>query len=281
MTLSITHRYYPPSLQLPHYTENETSVLSLIAQFGFLWASVIAIALFIIRRVRPTSSRLDQLTFTWMCLSTVMLAQHWDPVNGALTRHDSWICPSLLRGILCRQPCLPRRLPRALRPAVEGVLSLRLPVLNLRLVPRCHGSNYGRTHHLLPNLPSLNHNANMCIVCLGAPCLHNRFLHRTPTSRASRPADRHVRRPGIWWRTVLCDQSVRLLCSWCWVLSSRRVLFLVLLLFLQRNLDDYGFLWVFSICISVILYFYWWMCYANKVICRFCHPECAGDYKSY
>lgn len=76
MTLSITHRYYPPSLQLPHYTENETSVLSLIAQFGFLWASVIAIALFIIRRVRPTSSRLDQLTFTWMCLSTVMLAQH-------------------------------------------------------------------------------------------------------------------------------------------------------------------------------------------------------------
>ncbi|RJE25775.1 Emopamil binding protein [Aspergillus sclerotialis] len=69
MAFPITHRYYPPSLQLPHYTENKTSVLSLIAQFGFLWASVIVIALFIIRRVRPTSSRSDQLTFTWMCLT--------------------------------------------------------------------------------------------------------------------------------------------------------------------------------------------------------------------
>ena len=123
MAVPITHRYYPTSLQIPHYTENETSVLSLIAQFGFLWAAVLVIALFIIRRVRPTASRSDQLTFVWMCLSKITLVHPYISLEG-LTRHDSRIHPPLLRSIFRHQPCLPRRFPRTLRPALEGVLPL-------------------------------------------------------------------------------------------------------------------------------------------------------------
>ncbi|RAL06830.1 EXPERA domain-containing protein [Aspergillus homomorphus CBS 101889] len=68
-TESIPHHYYPSTIQLPHYTTNETPVLSLIAQFGFLWAAVLGIALLIIRRTRPTASRSDQVAFIWMCLT--------------------------------------------------------------------------------------------------------------------------------------------------------------------------------------------------------------------
>lgn len=67
----IPHYYYPPTIRLPHYSANETSVLSLITQFGFLWAAVLGIAFIVIRRTRPTVSRSDQLSFIWMCLSTL------------------------------------------------------------------------------------------------------------------------------------------------------------------------------------------------------------------
>ncbi|PLN84111.1 Emopamil binding protein-domain-containing protein, partial [Aspergillus taichungensis] len=62
------HRYYPPSAPLPHFAENETSVISLIGQFGLLWAAVLGLALITIRRVRPTAPISDQLAFVWMCL---------------------------------------------------------------------------------------------------------------------------------------------------------------------------------------------------------------------
>ncbi|KAH1593934.1 hypothetical protein KXX34_002601 [Aspergillus fumigatus] len=65
----ISHYYYPPTIRLPHYSANETSVLSLITQFGFLWAAVLGIAFIVIRRTRPTVSRSDQLSFIWMCLT--------------------------------------------------------------------------------------------------------------------------------------------------------------------------------------------------------------------
>ncbi|GIC86039.1 EXPERA domain-containing protein [Aspergillus udagawae] len=68
-TKMIPHNYYPPTLHLPHYAANETSVLSLIAQFGVLWAAVLGIAFIVIQRVRPTASRSDQLSFIWMCLT--------------------------------------------------------------------------------------------------------------------------------------------------------------------------------------------------------------------
>lgn len=69
-TTFVVHSYYPPSIDLPHYVDNESSVISLIVQFGSLWAAVLGISFIAIRRVRPTASRSDQLAFVWMCLST-------------------------------------------------------------------------------------------------------------------------------------------------------------------------------------------------------------------
>lgn len=71
-SIDLPHPYYPPTIQLPHYVENETSVLSLISQFGFLWAAVLGLALVIIQRARPTASRSDRIAFAWMCLSVSM-----------------------------------------------------------------------------------------------------------------------------------------------------------------------------------------------------------------
>ena len=69
MSTSPLHRYYPPSAELPHFAENKTSVISLISQFGFLWAAVVGIALLTIRKVRPSASTSDKVAFVWMCLS--------------------------------------------------------------------------------------------------------------------------------------------------------------------------------------------------------------------
>ncbi|KAE8418974.1 Emopamil-binding protein [Aspergillus pseudocaelatus] len=65
----IPHQYYPTTIHLPHFTTNETWVVSLIAQFGFLWAAVLGTAFLTIRRVRPNASRSDKLAFVWMCLT--------------------------------------------------------------------------------------------------------------------------------------------------------------------------------------------------------------------
>ncbi|KAE8375729.1 Emopamil-binding protein [Aspergillus bertholletiae] len=63
------HQYHPTTIHLPHFAANETSVVSLIAQFGFLWAAVLGAAGLILQRVRPKASRSDQLAFGWMCLT--------------------------------------------------------------------------------------------------------------------------------------------------------------------------------------------------------------------
>ncbi|KAB8230928.1 EXPERA domain-containing protein [Aspergillus alliaceus] len=64
-----SHQYYPPGVHLPHFVANETSVVSLIAQFGVLWAAFLGGGFLIIRRVRPTASRSDKLAFVWMSLT--------------------------------------------------------------------------------------------------------------------------------------------------------------------------------------------------------------------
>lgn len=66
---SVSHNYYPPTIHLPQYVDNETPAVSIIIQFGFLWAAVLGTALIIICRVRPTASKSDKLAFVWMCLS--------------------------------------------------------------------------------------------------------------------------------------------------------------------------------------------------------------------
>ncbi|KAJ5157286.1 uncharacterized protein N7482_008386 [Penicillium canariense] len=63
------HNYYPPSVSLPHYVSNESSVISLIAQFGVLCAAVIGIAFVAICRMRPSATLSDQVAFVWMCLT--------------------------------------------------------------------------------------------------------------------------------------------------------------------------------------------------------------------
>ncbi|ODM14401.1 hypothetical protein SI65_10136 [Aspergillus cristatus] len=68
-SIAVPHPYYPQTIHLPHYVRNETSVFSLIAQFGLLWAAVIGLAFVSIRRIRPTASRSDKIAFTWMCLT--------------------------------------------------------------------------------------------------------------------------------------------------------------------------------------------------------------------
>ncbi|CRL28554.1 Emopamil-binding [Penicillium camemberti] len=75
---SVSHNYYPPTIHLPQYVDNETPAVSIIIQFGFLWAAVLGTALIIICRVRPTASKSDKLAFVWMCLSSQELfGQLW------------------------------------------------------------------------------------------------------------------------------------------------------------------------------------------------------------
>jgi cholestenol delta-isomerase len=68
------HNYYPPWVQLPGYVTNRSSVISLITQFGFLWAAVIGVSFFVIGRLRPKVGLSDRIAFTWMCLSISSLA---------------------------------------------------------------------------------------------------------------------------------------------------------------------------------------------------------------
>ena len=67
--ISVSHNYYPPTILLPQYVDNESSAIAIIIQFGFLWAAVLGTAMVIISRVRPTASQSDKLAFVWMCLS--------------------------------------------------------------------------------------------------------------------------------------------------------------------------------------------------------------------
>ena len=65
----VAHGYYPNSILLPHYVANESSVLSLISQFGVLWAVVIVGSFGLITRLRPALKTTDHVAFVWMCLS--------------------------------------------------------------------------------------------------------------------------------------------------------------------------------------------------------------------
>lgn len=64
-----THNYYPLGLQLPHFVENESSPISLIARFGVLWIGVIGLSFFFFGYIRPAAKFSDRIAFTWMCLS--------------------------------------------------------------------------------------------------------------------------------------------------------------------------------------------------------------------
>ncbi|PWI69278.1 hypothetical protein PCL_00925 [Purpureocillium lilacinum] len=63
------HGYYPLGVELPHYVANESSVVSLIARFGFQWAAVLVGSYQLFGYLRPTAKSSDRLAFTWMCLT--------------------------------------------------------------------------------------------------------------------------------------------------------------------------------------------------------------------
>lgn len=83
----VTHGYYPPSIQLPHYVANESSVLSLISRFGVLWAVVIVGSFGFITRLRPALKTTDHIAFVWMCLSAFYPVSRLMPeVNMSVNR---------------------------------------------------------------------------------------------------------------------------------------------------------------------------------------------------
>ncbi|CAG8947215.1 unnamed protein product [Penicillium salamii] len=64
-----THNYYPPSIELPHFVDNESPVIPLILRFGVLWAAVIVGSYSLITHLRPTYKLSDRIAFVWMCLT--------------------------------------------------------------------------------------------------------------------------------------------------------------------------------------------------------------------
>jgi hypothetical protein len=115
----ISHNYYPPWITLPHYTPNESTVISLITRFGFQWGFVLGASFFLIGRLRPTASLSDRIAFTWMCLSmsifTYIRPSSLFPITPLKTRIakqqtpnisyiNSGIHPPILRSPLRHQP---------------------------------------------------------------------------------------------------------------------------------------------------------------------------------
>jgi hypothetical protein len=140
----IPHDYYPPWISLPHYTPNESSVISLITQFGLQWGFVLVASFLLIGRLRPTASTSDRVAFTWMCLSMYtfkpdltsytifpfpsLQASH----KSTHSKHiNSGIHPPLLRSPLRHQPQNPSRRPIPLFPAMEGMLAFRFAVFDI------------------------------------------------------------------------------------------------------------------------------------------------------
>ncbi|CAG8903245.1 unnamed protein product [Penicillium egyptiacum] len=85
---SVSHNYYPPTIHLPKYVDNESSAVSIIIQFGFLWAAVVGMAFVVICRLRPNASQSDKLAFVWMCLSSQELfGQLWKEYSLSDSRY--------------------------------------------------------------------------------------------------------------------------------------------------------------------------------------------------
>lgn len=135
-----SHNYYPPSIQLPDYVANESSVLSLILQFGILWAAVVGFSFTLICRLRPSLSLSDRVAFTWMCLSIVspILLDKVQEISP-LTR-TSWIHPLFLWSPLRSQPCSTLCSPGLVWPALERILSFWFPISDIRCILGQHGS---------------------------------------------------------------------------------------------------------------------------------------------
>lgn len=77
---------------------------------------------------------------------------------------------------------------------------------------------------------------------LGTPLLHRRLFYCARTSTPSPPSTNRINWPNLWRRPLLCYEHVRPLLQWIKLLQTRGVLFLVLLLFHELDLDRDPFL---------------------------------------
>lgn len=138
-SVMVSHNYYPPSIHLPHYVPNESSVLSLIFQFGVLWAAVLGFSFALICRLRPASSLSDRLAFTWMCLSISPPCPFETSPETSPLMKTSGIHPSVFRGPLCCQPYSTCWSSRPIWPIMEGILPFWFPIFDIWCLLGQHG----------------------------------------------------------------------------------------------------------------------------------------------
>ena len=127
---------------------------------------------------------------------------------------------------------------------MEGVFAFWLSLLDIRSLPHLHGSCYCSTPTYLWYKHGIYLLLTTSLVCLGPSCLLYRILHCSAASRTLSSAACDFSGSSVWRCALLCNES-----AWNLVLSTRRILLLVLLLLLQFYLDACWLLYVFvSIC---------------------------------
>ena len=243
----IPHNYYPPSINLPHYVANESSVLSLIFQFGVLWAAVSGISFALICYLRPSLSLSDRVAFVWMCLSisSLFLMNNHREISPLMI--TSGIHPSIFRRPFCCQSCSTCWSPRPVWPVMERILPFRLPLFDVWCILGQHGNcDCGMWKSWSVSWKQVWQSLD--IVLLGTTGLSDCILYCRAAPRATCFADCHIVRSSLRWCTLLRHKFARYL-----LLPTGRVLFLVLLLFLQLHLDGDRVLYVWFISCHIRL----------------------------
>lgn len=123
---------------------------------------------------------------------------------------------------------------------MEGVFSFWLSLLDIRSLPHLYGSCYCSASTYLWFKDEIYMLLTTLLVRMGPSCVLYRILHCSTASRTSCSTASDFRGSGVWWCSLLCNES-----AWNLVLSTRRILLLVLLLLLQLHLDACWLLYVF------------------------------------
>lgn len=139
------HPYYPIEVEIASYLANEWSVPVLLAAFGSVCAAVLLAAQIVVDKLHPNLRTAEKATIWWFVLciapspSTLMLGPQTNDhsrMHSPLLRRYETTLPCV-REIIdnCRllrcQPHSDGPETRSLRPAVEGVFPLRLPLPDL------------------------------------------------------------------------------------------------------------------------------------------------------
>lgn len=139
------HPYYPIEVEIASYLANEWSVPVLLAAFGSVCATVLLVAQIVVDKLHPNLRLAEKATIWWFILC--MPPPPSIRMVGLPTNDHSRMHSPLLRRyetkfpyvrntidnprLLLRQPHPDGPETRSLRPAVEGVLPLGLPLPDL------------------------------------------------------------------------------------------------------------------------------------------------------